>query len=163
MKYLIFLFVFLTSCQKIDDPKLLDITGKYVIDKITVLNDSGTKEIKVFPGEVYKNTYDSFPLDSISVGFTKWYINNYQIMFNPATLPTGRTIWNDKYYYSITNQYITYDYGYIHLTLDDGSVRIFKILDDSMESLTLRTTGLWPQGQFGNQITITISLTRIGP
>ena len=163
MKYIVIIFLLFTSCVKIDKPKLLDITGKYVIDGITILNDSETKETKVFPGEIYRNEYDSYPLDSINVGFTKWYINNYQIMFNPTTLPTGKTIWNDKYYYSITNEYVTYDYGYIHLTLDNGSTRIFKILDDGLETLTLRTTGLWPQGQYGNQITITISLTRIGP
>jgi hypothetical protein len=45
----------------------------------------------------------------------------------------------------------------------NGSVRIFKIISDGIESLTLRTTGLWPYANIGPNQLVTLQLTRIGP
>jgi len=45
----------------------------------------------------------------------------------------------------------------------NGSVRTFKILDDGLESLTLQTTGLWPQSSSGPNQIVTLQLTRDGP
>lgn len=38
-----------------------------------------------------------------------------------------------------------------------------EILEDSAESITLRTTGLWPYSNIGPNQSVTVHLTRIGP
>jgi hypothetical protein len=57
---------------------------------------------------------------------------------------------------------LIYDLGYLKFQAN-GSVRIFKILEDSAESITLRTTGLWPYSNIGPNQSVTVHLTRIGP
>ena len=39
----------------------------------------------------------------------------------------------------------------------------FIIEDDGLETLQLRSTGIWPNGQFGEKQVMTMSLTRVGP
>jgi hypothetical protein len=54
------------------------------------------------------------------------------------------------------------DLGYIQFDVNSSS-RTFKIISDGFESLTLRTTGLWPSGSSGGNQSITLYLTRVGP
>jgi hypothetical protein len=102
-------------------------------------------------------------MDSMLVGFTKWHLDYSVISFKPQTLNTGETIWEKQYFYTVINHYTNYDLGYIDFTLDDGSRRIFKIIDDGVENLVLRTTGQWPYGASGTEESVTIYLTRVGP
>jgi hypothetical protein len=55
-----------------------------------------------------------------------------------------------------------YDLGYLDFNCD-GSRRVFKIIDDQAESITLRSTGQWGYAQIGPDISVTLHLTRIGP
>lgn len=166
MKYIIFLLtIVLFGCTKYDQPKTLQITGEYVVDRITVsTNGNLSSDYKYVynPGDIMIDPNGTFPLDSISVGFTKWMITYYDIGFNPLQTPTGKVIWQNRYYYRVFNQTL-YDLGYMDITMDNGLRRVFHILEDGFESLTLRTTGQWPNGQYGEQISMTIYLTRVGP
>jgi len=50
------------------------------------------------------------------------------------------------------------------MTFDcEGTHRIWKIIDDGLESLVLRTQNSWYSGSSGPSESITIYLTRVGP
>ncbi len=153
------------SCEVYQEPKLLSLSGEYVIDKITLQsteNISSATEIIYNPGDHYINTNDIFPIDDIYVGFTRWHLDYSVISFFPIPTGTGATHWQRQYFYEVINHNSIYDLGYIKFQVN-GSVRIFKIISDGLESLTLRTTGLWPNANVGPNQLVTLQLTRIGP
>jgi hypothetical protein len=169
MKKLIFisLLFLLSSCYKqYSQPKTLSLSGEYIIDKVTYsVIENSTPDDKVFyPGNVFINPNESFPMDSIKIGFTRWHFDYAIASFNPQILPTGTVIWGNRYVYSVRNHYTNYDLGYIDINMDNGSRRIFKIIDDGVENLVLRTTNNWGgYGASGEAESVTLYLTRIGP
>ena len=169
MRYLIVfpLLLILCSCLKqYSQPKTLSLSGEYIIDKVTYSNieNSNPNELVASPGDLYINKNESFPMDSISVGFTRWHFDYVAVAFNPQILPTGTVIWGKKYFYSVINHNTNYDLGYIDITMDNGSRRIFKIIDDGSENLVLRTTNNWGvYGASGPAESVSLYLTRIGP
>lgn len=166
MKKIAFLFLFVvTSCEVYQQPVLHSLSGEYVVDRITkhsTDNSTSTNELTFNPGDIYINPDDIFPMDSISVGFTRWHFDYSVISFFPYQNQNGQTVWQRQYWYEIVNHNSIYDLGYLKFQTN-GSVRIFKILDDSAESITLRTTGLWPYANLGPNQLVTVHLTRIGP
>ena len=169
MRYLVVfpLLLILCSCFKqYSQPKTLSLSGEYIIDKVTYSNieNSTPNELVAFSGDMYINPNERFPMDSISVGFTRWHFDYASVAFNPQILPTGTVIWGKKYFYSVINHNTNYDLGYIDITMDDGSRRIFKIIDDGTENLVLRTTNKWgAYGPSGPAESVSLYLTRIGP
>ena len=168
MKRLIFVSLcvtFLTSCMKYSEPTLLSLSGEYVVDRITyskVESSTSPEDTTYIPGTMYINPNDVFPMDSVSVGFTKWHLDYTVISFCPTTLPSGQVIWGKQYFYKTIGNHTIYDLGYIQFDVNSSS-RTFKILSDGVESLTLRTTGLWSNGISGSDESVTIYLTRVGP
>jgi len=67
-----------------------------------------------------------------------------------------------QYFYNLIPSWTVYDLGYIDINLN-GKRLIFKIIDDSAESLTLRTTGRWTFINSWEEKSITLHLTRTGP
>ena len=168
MKRLIFVslcVMFLTSCLKYSEPTLLSLSGEYVVDRITyskVENSTSHGDSIYLPGTTYINPNDVFPMDSVSVGFTKWHLDYSVISFCPTTLLSGQVIWGKQYFYKTIGNHTIYDLGYIQFDVNSSS-RTIKIISDDVESLTLRTTGLWSSGNSGPEESVTIHLTRIGP
>lgn len=162
---LLLLFV-ISSCELYEQPTLHSLSGEYVVDRITkhsTENSTSTNESIFNPGDVYINPDDSFPMDSINVGFTRWHFDYSVISFLPHQPQNdGQTVWQRQYWYDIINHTSTHDLGYLKFQVN-GSVRIFKILDDRAESITFRTTGLWPYANLGPNQSVTIHLTRVGP
>ena len=157
--------VFFSSCEVYQQPTLLSLSGEYVVDRITkhsTENSTNTTDLVYRPGDEYINRDDVFPMDSIQVGFTRWHLDYMVISFYPYQNNNGRTIWQRQYYYDVVNHYSIYDLGYLQFQAN-GSVRTFTILDDQAESITLRTTGLWPYSNIGPNQLVTVHLTRIGP
>ena len=111
---------------------------------------------------IYVNPNDVFPIGDIYVGFTRWHLDYSVISFYPIPNGDGTTTWQRQYFYQVINHNSIYDLGYIKFQVN-GSVRIFKILSDGMESITLRTTGSWPYANVGPNQLVTLQLTRIGP
>jgi hypothetical protein len=162
---LIFISSLFYSCEVYQEPTLLSLSGEYVIDKITLQsteNNSGSANLIFNPGDHYVNPNDIFPIDDIQVGFTRWHLDYSVISFFPISNGSGTTNWQRQYFYEVINHNSIYDLGYIRFQVN-GSVRIFKILSDENESLTLRTTGLWPYANIGPNQLVTLQLTRIGP
>jgi hypothetical protein len=168
MKKLIFISLtlsLLTSCLKYSEPTSLSLSGEYVVDKITyskIENSSSPGDTVYQPGDQYINPNDNFPIDTVSVGFTKWHLDYSVISFCPTSLPSGQVIWGKQYYYTIIGHHSINDLGYIQFDVN-STTRTFKIISDEIESLTLRTTGLWSNGNSGSDESITIYLTRVGP
>ena len=155
----------LNSCEVYQEPTLLSLSGEYVIDRVTLLsteNTTNSSGVIYEMGTHYVNPYDSPPMDDIQVGFTRWHLDYSVISFYPIQTGSGTTQWQRKYFYTVIGHNNIYDLGYLQFQIN-GSVRTFKILDDGLESLTLRTTGLWPFASSGPNQIITLHLTRVGP
>lgn len=160
--FLLLVVLFFTSCEIYQEPTLLTLSGEYVVDKITTHSTKNSNDLIFYSGDTYLNPTNNFPLDSIKIGFTMWHFDYSIISFLPQQNGNGRTVWKKQYYYSVINHNNIYNLGYIEFNVN-GSKRIFKILDDGLESLTLRTTGPWPYNNLTTNQHITIHLTRVGP
>lgn len=163
--FLLLLIVGLTSCEKYEQPTLLSLSGEYIIDKITFekVDNAVTPDDTIYlPGTIYINPLERFPMDTIKVGFTKWHFDYQILSMKPVNTMTGQYIWTKQYLYNIINHNSNYELGYLDFNCE-GSRRIFKILDDQAESITLRSTGQWGYAEVGPNISITLHLTRIGP
>lgn len=157
--------IFLTSCVKYEQSKLLSLSGEYRIDKVTYEetdNTSSSNQMVFYPGQLYVNPSEVFPMDSIAVGFTEIHLDYSMIRFEPINNPDGSKTWTKEYYYYVYGQTTQYDLGYIQFDCN-GSTRTFKIIDDGAESLVLRTTGTWSNGSSGSDVSVTLFLTRVGP
>ena len=169
MKHLFILplILLLSSCYKqYSQPKTLSLSGEYIIDKVTYSNieNSNPNEQVYYAGDIFINPNESFPMDSLAIGFTRWHFDYSVVSFNPKILPTGTVVWGKQYFYGVVNHYSNYDLGYIDITMDNGGRRIFKIIEDGVESIVLRTTNNWgAYGSSGPAESVTIYLTRIGP
>jgi len=165
-KLMIFCFVVfgLTSCVKYEEPTLVSLPGEYIIDKITISPTDGEEVIDsvYLPGTTFLNPNDTIPLDSIDVGIKKWHFDYSVVSFNKEMNGWGQTEWTEQYFYSLIPSWTVYDLGYIDINLN-GKRLIFKIIDDSAESLTLRTTGRWTFFNSWEEKSITLHLTRTGP
>ena len=169
MKKVIFLLVLLlstSSCLKYEQKTYPTLDGEYIIDKVTITGvDQTINNLDTIyqPGTTFINPYDTHPMDTLKVGFTGWAFDASQIYMSPYTNQMGTKVWSERYFYEVRQFGITAnDKGYIQFYVN-GTKRIFKIIDDGFESLTLRTTGQWPIGNNGSEISITLQLTRIGP
>ena len=161
--FLLLILIF-SSCLKYSEPKLLSLSGEYRIDKITYENFDNSSYNQVFyPGDLYVNPSETKPLDSIAVGFTKLALDYGTIYFNPIeNQMSGSTTWTKQYPYVVHGQNSIYDLGYIIFDYD-GTRRVWKIIDDGVESLVIRTSGSYDFGSNSSGETTTMFLTRVGP
>jgi len=165
MKRLVFILSiipFFTSCLKYSEPKSLSLSGEYVIDKITYQETDGEpspQDSTYLTGSVYYDDTEIPSLDTIIVGETKLHMDYSIIRFDPTQNQFGGTEWHTEYYYFVHGQVTAYDLGNIVFDCE-GTRRIWKILDDSNESVTIRTSGQWIDG---TRRYVVLSLTRIGP
>lgn len=155
----------LSSCVKYEQSTLLSLAGEYRVDKVTyeqVDNTSSSNNMVYYPGDLYVNPSEVFPMDSIEVGFTRIHMDYSMIEFNPINNPDGSVNWTKEYYYYVHGQTSNFSLGYLQFDIN-GSVRTFKIVDDGLESLVLRSTGTWSSGSAGSDVSVTLFLTRVGP
>jgi hypothetical protein len=154
-----------TSCVKYTQPPLLSLSGEYRVDKMTyeqVDNTSSSNNMVYYPGDLYVNPNEVFPMDSVEVGFTRIHLDYSVISFKPVDNPDGSVNWTKQYFYYVHGQTSAYNFGYLQFDID-GSVRTFKIVDDADELLVLRSTGTWSSGSAGSDVSVTMFLTRVGP
>jgi hypothetical protein len=159
----IFLLFVVTSCVKYGEPKSLSLSGEYVIDKIVYDNRNDDNLDRVFyPGDNYVNPSETKPLDTISVGLTRLALDYSVIYFDPVDLPSGSTTWNKMFTYYVQGHNNLYDLGYIVFDYD-GTRRVWKIIDDGVESLVIKTSGSYDYGANSSGEITTMYLTRVGP
>ena len=115
-----------------------------------------------YPGDLYVNPNEKFPLDTVKVGFTPIHIDYSMIRFKPILNPDGSKDWTKQYTYYVHGHNNIYDNGYMKFDCD-GTNRVWKIIDDGLESLVLRTQNSWYSGSSGPSESVTLYLTRVGP
>lgn len=155
----------LFSCIKYEEPTLVSLSGEYVIDKIVVNTNEGpnsASDTTYLPGDVFINENDTFPLDYIEVGQTKWHFDYSVVSFLPYVNPAGQLEWSEQFFYGLIPAYSQYDLGYIDINLMERRL-VLKVVDDSAESLTFRTTGQWVFPNLWEESSMTIHMTRVGP
>jgi hypothetical protein len=114
------------------------------------------------PGDVFISETDSFPINNIDVGFTKWHFDYSVVSFDPYVNQTGQLEWSEQYFYSLVPSYTQYELGYVDINMIDRKL-ILKIIDDTAESITFRTTGRWVFLNVWEESSVTLHLTRVGP
>jgi hypothetical protein len=166
--YLFFVGFSLSSCVKYTQPKLLSLSGEYRIDKVTVeeTDNSGNPKYTIYdnpdPDSSYINSSEVDVLDTIQLFYTSIHLDYSMIRFKPIANVDGSKTWTKEYYYYVHGPYSIYDLGYLEFDCD-GTNRRWKILDDGLESLVVRTTGQWSFGNAGPHVSITYHMTRVGP
>ena len=167
MKKIFVLLVIVTllfSCEKYELPTSLSLSGEYRIDMITYQNNDGVQsstDLVFNPGNLYVNPNESFPMDSIEVGFTRLHLDYSVISFLPKLNSAGGKTWTKNYFYDVYGS-TKQELGYIEFNCN-GTKRVWKIINDGAESLVLATTGQWSNGSSGSNATTTLVLTRVGP
>jgi hypothetical protein len=155
----------LVSCYRYEEPTLVSLSGEYIVDKIVVNVTEGPNtglDTTYLPGDVFINENDTFPLNQIDVGYTKWHFDYSVVSFLPYVNPAGQVEWSEQYFYSLIPSYTQYDLGYVDINMMKRRL-VLKIVDDSAESLTFRTTGQWLFFNVWEESSITLQLTRVGP
>ena len=164
--FLIFLISTLfISCVKYEEPSLLSLSGEYIIDKIVVNTNEGPNSASdtiYLPGDIFINENDTFPLNYIEVGQTKWHFDYSVVSFLPYVNASGQLEWSEQFFYGLIPAYNQYDLGYIDINLMERRL-VLKVVDDSAESLTFRTTGQWIFPNLWEESSMTIHMTRVGP
>ena len=161
----VFCCLLLCSCLEYGQPPSLNLQGEYVIDMITVSKIDNTVELGdsvYYPGTTYINPYDTYPMDTIRLGITKWHFDYNVLSMSPIENGTGGYTWQKQYYYDVINYNSDWDMGNISFNCE-GSRRVFKIVNKATESLTLRSSGQWIYGNHGPNVSVTLKFTRIGP
>ena len=154
----------LSSCFKYSQPKLLSLSGEYRIDKITYekTDNTDTLQFDVILDGMYVNPSEIDVLDTIIIGFTSLHMDYSVIRFKPIANQDGSKTWTKEYFYYVHGPYSVYDLGYLEFDCD-GTNRRWKIIDDGLESLVVRTTGQWTFGNAGPHVSLTYYMTRVGP
>lgn len=172
--FLLLGLMFLTSCEKYSSGSFPTLSGKYVINRVSINSknspEKGDSTYKI--GDTFLDTSKStpFPFDKIQVGSTKIHFDN--IVVNLRYIgqgPVGSDMWDKSYetWYQIwfntpwQEGYLKFTY-YDSLKTKTNHTCIFRIEDDSFESLELISNGNWPSSKYGDRI-LTLYLNRIGP
>jgi hypothetical protein len=173
-KIILIILLFLTSCQfYVTEIKDVTLSGKYVVSKleITSVDQSQPRSELYLIGDTYTN-------NSLGHPFNKIFINNFYIHFDYSTVKmdwirteSGRDIWGygmppNEIFYKIfgTTPFHSGNLQFDYVS-KDGALRTLRFIieDDGLETLQLRSTGIWPNNQFGEKQTMTLFLTRVGP
>ena len=176
MKRIILLTLLLfTSCQLyVTEVKDVTLSGKYVVSKLEITNvdQNQTKDQRYLLGTTFRSDDWPEPFNYIP-------INNFYIHFDYSTIRMGfRGVTNsgeDIWAYGTHPNYIYYDvFGgtpfysgnlqFDYLKKNGGQQRMtFMIEDDGLETLQLKSSGVWPSGKMGQKQVMTLYLTRVGP
>lgn len=165
---LIFTIFILSGCIKYTQPKLLSLSGTYVIDKVVYDNDGNISEYNIsntgsnvpliFPSNTGKE-----PFDTIFINGTKCSFDYQLFFYNQDPTVVQGSSWTKQCDYDVKNQTVNY-LGDLILYLENYSKPMrFRIIEDGLEYLILRQESSWPYGSSGPEVSLTYHLTRTGP
>lgn len=176
LKGILTLFIILfsfTSCERyVTECATPTLSGKYVISKVRIqsVKQNTSKDTTLYTSELCITSmpypFDTFYVDDLKMHFDYSTVRMKQI----KTTSTGEDVWEfDNIFYTIYNctpYYVgdlQFDYQY-----NEGSNFVyprltFFIEDDGFEHLQLKTKGVWPHLEWGENVMYTFFLTRTGP
>ena len=167
--------VLITGCEKyVVEKSDITLSGKYVVSKIHISNvdQSQTSDSMYLLGSTYINHELPKPFDSMVVDDFYLHMDYSTIRLNLfGVTQTGQDIWEygnspDEIFYRILGNN-SYNNGYIQFTYitstGAATTMTFLIEDDGFESLQLKSSGAWFEGEMGQKQVMTLGLTRVGP
>ena len=167
--------VLITGCEKyVVEKSDITLSGKYVVSKIHISNvdQSQTPDSMYLLGSTYINHELPKPFDSMVVDDFYLHMDYSTIRLNLfGVTQTGQDIWEygnspDEIFYRILGNN-SYNNGYIQFTYitstGAATTMTFLIEDDGFESLQLKSSGAWFDGEMGQKQVMTLGLTRVGP
>lgn len=173
---LLFSLVFLLlSCEAyVTDKSDLTLSGKYVVSKlhITSVDQNQNPDSLYLLGTTYVNQAIPHPFNIIQINQFYIHLDYSTIRMNLLGVNNyGQDLWqygtspNEIFYRVLNNN--AYDLGYLqfdYVTQNGTSRRItFHIEHDGFESLQLKSSGGWFNGELGEKQVMTMYLTRVGP
>ncbi len=177
MKNIIYLFIFsgilgLNSCLKYSQPSSPKLSGEWRFDQMDYMrieNDDTLNPIVYSPGDIYTNSNDKFPLDSINIGFTRISMDYGSIRFNPIAKFGGGTDWLKTYFHTVTEVNNAFP-GFLCFETEFGK-NVWKIVYTDYETMILQFKGEWDPNSLGffalqsadNYDVLTARFTRVGP
>lgn len=172
MKKLVYLLLLVLSSCEVYFTEISDLTlsGKYVISRIDVTSvDQNTTPDSLYSiGSTYFNNTLPHPFDSIEINRFYMYFDYSTMGFNLlGQTPDGRDIWQYRdIFYQVWNNNTFYHgtliFDYIDI-IGQSRRMIFSIEEDGLESLQLKSSGTWLNGEYGEKQIMTLYLTRVGP
>ena len=174
MKYLFFILLLLTSCERYSLPiSDLTLSGKYKLSllDVTSVDQNITKDSLYRPGSLYLNPTLPHPFDSILVNRFYIHLDYSSIRLNLlGTDPNGGDMWElgntpNLIFYRVLNN-TTYNHGYLQFDYKVNSKIFnltFHIEEDGLETLQLQSSGQWAKGELGEKQILTFVFTRVGP
>lgn len=175
MKNILYILLFgLIGCEQyVVETSDVTLSGKYVVSKLDVTNvdQSSEKDSLYLVGTTFNSVMPK-PFNSIK-------INRFYIHFDYSTIRInllgvdqfGRDIWEygnypNQIFYQILNNN-SYHEGHLKFIYESEpkktNVLIFLIENDGIESLQLKSSGIWLRGKDGQKQVVTLYLTRVGP
>jgi hypothetical protein len=167
------LLIFLTfsSCERyVTECATPTLSGKYVISKVKIqsVKQNTSKDTMLYTGDLCVTSMP-YPFDTFFVDDLKLHMDESSIRLNCLGNIDGRDKWEITTFYTLYNctpYYagdLQFDYEY-----KEGSSFVhprltFFVEDDGSEHLQIKTKGVWPHLEWGENVMYTFFLTRTGP
>ena len=159
---IIFTVILLAACVKQIPVRQPNYSGTYVITKITssLISNTSTSNNCVFEnGEQYVESSEIPALDTIVTDQFLLKINTSSIAFSPTISGTDTT-WKFNYPMTFESTDATLNLGRFTF-FANGTKRIWKLTSVVNNQLILAPSGIWPDGNAGANVQITLQLKKI--
>ena len=170
-----FVLLSLTGCYKYETGTTLTLSGKYVINRITIksVDQNETGDSTYRHGDVFidNSPHTPIPFNRIHVGYTFSHFDNVFVNLRYMGVNNhGQDLWDTRYetWYRILGNN-RWQEGYLQFSYNDPVLTngnhtcTFQITEDKFESLELVSSGKWPSYKFGEKKILILSLLRVGP
>lgn len=174
--YFVFLLIFLTSCEMyVTESKRLSLSGKYVINKLEITHTGQPfqKDSTYLGGTIFIDRQNfTSPFDSMKINNFYIHLTESSIRLNLiGSTNEGIDIWEygnrDNPIFYNTFHTTPYSNGYLKFSFKNKSNEyrtfIFLIEDDGIESLQLKTSGIYVGENNGHKKFMNLYMTRVGP
>jgi len=168
-----FLCLFLVSCETyVTECATPSLSGKYVIGKVDIhsVKQDVSRDTILLSTDLCKTPLP-YPFDSFYVDDLFIHLDNSSIRLNNLGVDgNGRDMWElGPSFYTIYNctPFYVGDLQFKYEFVRDGQTfrptLTFFVVDDGVETLVLKSKGVWPSKEMGEKVDVTLYLFRVGP
>jgi hypothetical protein len=173
LRWISILLFLLTSCEVYVTPETnVTLSGKYVVSKVRVqpVDQNLSSDTNYFTTDIFESQmpypFDSFMVDNFFVHFDYSTVHLNQVGVNPG----GADMWEigPHFYWVLNNSPyypgdLQFTYAYYKSGYKFEPTLTFSIEHDGLENLQIKSKGVWPSKEMGEEIVITFFMTRVGP
>ena len=162
-KILLPLVVLFSGCLIYEQPTYPTLDGEYILESMKIIEEDifnrGETNLKIDLSETYPNPIG--PLDTLKVFKTRIHISGPQLLVSPYVF-MGDEEWGDTLYF-VVEQDISDRSEWNRMNIEYlGTVRKYKIIEDSIDSFALRSTEAYDLSD-GKRYIFFLYFERIGP